>query len=143
MSENSFWRTLATNMARCKGWREATRHEDKLQLGIADLSFVSKNGLHGWMELKKVHEWPKRDSTIVRIPHYTDHQRIWLKKKGEAGGNVWLLVKISRDVLLFDWKVAQHVGHMYRGELMSRAAGVWLGKMDYDALGTILSDGKN
>lgn len=141
MSENAFWKTLSKRMGQGNHWREATRHEDKLQLGIADVSFVNNAGAHGWMELKKVREWPKRLSTIVRLPHYTDHQRIFLKKKGEAGGNVWLLVKIERDVLLFDWQVAQHVGFMNRNQLESRAHGIWLGKMDYDALGKVLCQG--
>lgn len=139
MSEKAFWRTLSKNMVKARAWKEATRHEDKLQLGIADLSFVSNSGTHGWMELKKLHEWPKRSSTIVRVPHYTEHQRIWLKKKGDAGGNTWLLIKVGRDVLLFDWHVAQRVGEMIQKDMFSTARAYWIGKMDYDELGYILA----
>lgn len=140
--ENSFWRTLSKNMNACKGWRESTRHEDKLQLGIADVSFVNNDGRHGWIELKRLREWPKRESTIVRLPHFTDHQRIWLRRKGEAGGNVWLLVKIERDVLLFDWETAYvHVGGITKQEMISNCTMVWFGKMDYSELGQVLCAG--
>ena len=141
MSEAAFWQTLGKNMKRKKCWRQATRHEDKLQKGIADVSFVSNSGAHGWIELKKLHEWPVRESTIVRIPHYKEEQKIWLTEKAEAGGNVWVLIKINRDVILFGWRVVPYLGMMNRNEMLSRAAGFWPGKTDYYELGKLLAMG--
>ena len=48
MSEAGLWSTMRQGMAR--NWREATRHEDSLQKGIADVSFVGIDGRHGWIE---------------------------------------------------------------------------------------------
>jgi hypothetical protein len=139
MSENSFWRTLGKQMKVQGGWIQATRHEDKLNLGIADVSFVNNDGRHGWIELKHEHEWPARESTIVRLKRYTEAQRIFLRDKGEAGGNAWLLVKIGRDVLLFDWKVAQRVGiDLTKDGMIAHATAFWIGKMNYPALGEAL-----
>jgi len=140
MSEKSFWRTLSMNMAKCDGWREATRHEDKLQRGIADVSMVNNSGNHGWIELKKLGDWPKRESTIVRFPNYTDEQRLWLRRKGEAGGNTWLLAKVARDVLLFDYYAAQSVGYMNKKEMLISATASWIGKMNYEELGEKLCE---
>jgi hypothetical protein len=138
MSEKAFWRTLGRQMKVNGGWRQATRHEDKLQRGIADVSFVNNIGLHGWIELKKLAQWPARESTLVTIKHYHDEQKIFLKDKGEAGGNAWLLIKIDRDVLLFDWDAAQEVGNLTKAEMFEVAAGYWLGKTDYRELGATL-----
>lgn len=143
MSENAFWHTLGKQMKLHEGWRQATRHEDKLNLGICDVSFVNNARAHGWIELKKLHEWPKRESTIVRLRHFTDAQRIFLKEKGEAGGNCWLLLKVYRDVLLFDWWDAYyHVGYVNKERLLDLAAGYWPGKMDYSDLGFKLCVGE-
>lgn len=114
-------------------WQEATRHEDMLQSGIADVSYVC-NGRHGWIELKHRHEWPKRESTIVRLDHYTDAQRIWLKHKGRAGGFTWLFLQVERDYLLFDWLAAQSVGSLNRDGLEKIATAVWLKRCNWDEL---------
>ena len=138
MSEKAFWHSLAKNMAKGKYWREATRHEDKMQAGIADVSFVGNNGKHGWIELKQINEWPVRPTTLVRMPHFTDAQRIWLKRKGEAGGNTWILVKIDRDVLLFHWEYAPLLGFLDGQNIMGYAAGIWKNRVDYEELGKLL-----
>ena len=139
MSENAFWRSLGRGMQKNAAWKEATRHEDKLQSGICDVSFVDNLSGHGWMELKQVNEWPKRSATILHCRHYTDAQRIWMKRKGSAGGNVWLLIKVERDVLLFDWFMALDVGRtMTRQDMFCKAKDYWRGKMNYSALGNRL-----
>jgi len=138
MSEAGLWTTMRQQMGANKYWREATRHEDSLQTGIADVSFVSNNGFHGWMELKKLNEWPKRESTIVRIDHYTDDQRIWLARKGRAGGYTWLFLQVGRDYLLFNWKAAQEVGRLPKEHLMRSASLVSEKGMNWAQLGRIL-----
>lgn len=141
MTEANMWATMRLQMGKNKHWLEATRHEDTLQLGIADVSFVSTNRVHGWMELKQIDEWPKRESTILKIDHYTDDQRLWLKRKGKAGGHVWLFVKVGRDYLLFDWEAAQRVGKLNKAALYDIAWKVWEKKMDWRDLGLQLCMG--
>lgn len=142
MSEAGLWSTMRVQMGKNRYWKEATRHEDSLQKGIADVSYVSKNENHGWIELKKLKSWPVRESTIVRIDHYTDDQRIWLKQKGRAGGYTWLFLQVGRDYLLFDAYHCQDVGKLNRDELLARAFGVWWGKMDWAELGDFLCQGE-
>jgi len=130
MSENSLWHKLRKNMVP-KHWDEATRHEDKLSKGIADVSFC-QSGDHGWMELKHIDLWPIRASTIVRIPHYHDYQRNFLRDKGSAAGNTWLFLQVDRDHLLFHWSAAQAVGTLTTSELEAHAYRTWIGrKLDY------------
>jgi len=115
-------------------WQEATRHEDKIQRGIADVSFVQE-GRHGWVELKWVADWPVRESTIIRIPHYTIEQKAFLADKGKAGGNTWLLLQIGGDHLLFDHEACQTVGELNRTELVLAAEGaVWWKRLKYNEL---------
>jgi len=129
VSENSLWAKLRKNMIP-KYWDEATRHEDKLQRGIADVSFCQA-GHHGWMELKHVDLWPVRETTVVRIPHYHDDQRRFLFDKGHSAGNTWLFIQVDRDYMLFDWRAAQAVGDVTETSLEGFATFTWRGKLDY------------
>jgi hypothetical protein len=132
MSEANLWTTIRTKMLP-DYWSEATRHEDAYQKGIADVSFVQL-GRHGWMELKWVARYPVRESTVVRIPHYTDEQRAFLRAKGSAGGMTFLFMKIERDYLLFDHLNAPDVGMVTASELRALASCVMSGKFDPEKL---------
>jgi hypothetical protein len=124
MSEKNMWTHLRKKMVGGKHWTEATRHEDAYQRGIADVSFVQRSdevNLHGWVELKFKGTAPVRPSTICKLPHFTDDQRIWLKNKGEAGGMTFLLLQLGRAWLLFDHQRCQEVGHLTSAELFETA----------------------
>lgn len=138
MSESNLWRNMRERMH--PYWDEATRHEDKFNSGIADVSFVC-GGEHGWIELKQMDAWPKRPGTIVRCKHYTTQQRNFLKAKGEHGGNAWLFAKIGREYLLFDWRQAQQFGEVNGKGTRALAYGVWQGRMDWGELADILAVG--
>jgi len=126
MSEKNMWRNVRKKMVP-SFWSEATRHEDAYQRGIADVSFVLRRdidnefGVHGWMELKYRGMAPIRTSTICKIPHYSDDQRVWLKQKGEAGGMTFLLLQLGRSFLLFDHVTCQDVGRITSLELYETA----------------------
>lgn len=136
MSEAALWTNLRKKMVP-RYWSEATRHEDVMQTGIADLSFIVRrqvkpghSGHHGWMELKYRAEAPKRASTICKLDHYTQDQRNWLLKKGENAGYTFLLLQLGRDYLLFDWQGAQDVGRITTAELYDTATWTSKGKLD-------------
>ena len=137
MSESNLWNKLRTNLVNAKVWQEATRHEDKLSLGIADVSFIQA-GRHGWMELKWVADWPVRDSTVVRIPHYSIEQKDFLLRKGQAGGKTWVFLQVGGDHLLFDWLKAQRVGECSRPELVELANAFWWKRLNYDELAEVM-----
>lgn len=86
-----------------------THHEDMLNAGVPDLSY-SGAGVNGFIELKWLEAWPKREETIVRIPHYTKEQKHFLLSRGRAGGRCWLLLRVGREHLLFNHEHAQDVG---------------------------------
>jgi len=138
MSESAMWRNMRERMH--PHWQEATRHEDKFNAGIADLSFVCGN-MHGWIELKQMDAWPKRPGTIVSCKHYTAVQRAFLKAKGRHGGNAWLFVKIGREYMLFDWEEAQLFGTLNGADTRKLAGYVWSNRMNWAELGMILSGG--
>lgn len=72
------------------------RIENSLGYGYPDVSYCLK-GLEGHFELKWLTELPKRDSTIVKVEHYTSHQAAWLRRRWEAQGNVGILLKAGRE----------------------------------------------
>lgn len=77
------------------------------------------NYLHGWLELKQVEDWPVRGGPL-RLPHYTQEQRLWALRRMKAGGRCYLLLRVNRDWMLFDGATAaQHLGHRTRDELLS------------------------
>ena len=136
MSEANMWRTMRERMH--PYWDECTRHEDKFNSGIADVSFVC-GGEHGWIELKQMDKWPVRPSTIVRCKHYTPQQRNFLVNKGGHGGNAWLFVKIGRDYLLFHWQQAIKFGELNTAETRALALGIWHNRMNWEELADMLA----
>ena len=56
----------------------------------------------GWLELKVVAGWPKRAETVIRVEHLTHEQLIWGATWALAGGRWGLLIRVGREVFLFD-----------------------------------------
>ncbi len=82
--------------------------------GTPDVNF-----LHGWIELKWLPAWPVNEG-VVRIEHFTNQQRIWLRQrwKKAGGGGAWLLLQVKREWLLFAGNTAAtFVGNVPRTEL--------------------------
>lgn len=79
---------------------DAQRHEDKYSVGIPDVSYGTHK-VNGWIELKAYDKWPTSG-----LPHFTTKQANWLVNRGETGGHCFILVRIKKIILLFDWKVA-------------------------------------
>lgn len=130
MSEANVWNKLRTNMK----WDEATRHEDKLQRGIADVSFCL-DGHHGWMELKHLNDWPARASTVVRCPHFTVDQIEFLEAKGRGAGHTWLFMQVGGDHLLFAWNNIRVIGESTKQGLIDASHSCWIGRrLDYGEL---------
>ena len=82
--------------------------------------------LRGWLELKYLPGWPKQPDTVVTIDHYKQQQRNFLRRRWNAGGGAWLLLRVgSRGVvenLLFDGLTAwEFVGRVPRDRLVSLA----------------------
>lgn len=60
--------------------------------GIPDVAWTAKWGaVGGWLELKYVREWPKRQDTPIRV-ETTAIQRAHLREWDEAGGRAYVLL---------------------------------------------------
>jgi hypothetical protein len=89
--------------------------------GTPDVNYVG-----GWIELKSLDKWPKRKSTIVKIHHFKNEQRIWLRRRQKKGGRVHLLLSVGKEWLLFRGAVAaDHVGLVDREKLQAFAVASW------------------
>lgn len=131
-SEVSLWKCFKRNMA---PFGEFDRHEDKLNLGVPDVSYVLLNGVTtGWIELKHAHNYPARASTVFRIKHFTQEQRFWLRRRGTAGDNCWLFLQVGRDYWLFDWRGAQELGKRPWEETVQFTVAGWVGGVDWQEL---------
>ena len=80
---------------------DPVRIEAKGALGVPDVNFVG-----GWIELKQLKRWPLRDNTPVRIDLSTG-QRAWIKRRTNAGGQVFVALRIGEQQMLFygEWTV--------------------------------------
>jgi hypothetical protein len=108
MNESGFWSTIKRNWDKLPELH-LIRIEDRCGIGVPDVNGCYRS-TEFWCELKHLDAFPKRTTTVVKIHHYTAEQRLWLRKRGQVGGKVWLLAQVGKEVFLFDWQVAQRVG---------------------------------
>ena len=119
MSEKSMRNFVITALRKL----DAVSVENKAYPGTPDVNYKE-----GWLELKWLRSWPKNcDKRPLVIKHFKKEQRVWLKRRWNAGGNVFLLLQINRnDWLLFDGKTAANiVGTANRPELFKAALRTW------------------
>jgi hypothetical protein len=130
-SERQMWATLRQKMGR--RWF-AERIENRLGKGTPDVAF-SICGAHGWLELKHLHAWPP-EGHVVKIPHYTPEQKLWLRACGKG---CWLLLKVGKEWILFDHAQAQLVGSITREAMMVSMRMYWSPSIIPEELTSILS----
>jgi len=95
--------------------------ESPIKAGTPDVNFCE-----GWVELKTLKAWPVRPDTIVRLPHYTLHQRRWLRDRWRVGSSAWLLLSVRREWLLFTGQDAHDkAGKVTKEELINMAYQYW------------------
>lgn len=124
-AEQNFWGNLRTVLMTVPK-TVLERIENGIGIGTADVSGVMW-GLDFWAELKALPAAPVGEKTVVRLPHYSQHQRNWIRTRGRAGGRVFLMLKIGSgkdaEHFVFQWPAAYHqVGKVPIGELRSCAA---------------------
>lgn len=67
-------------------------------------------------------KWPVRETTPLRIDHFTKEQRRFALDWEAAGGKYWLVVKVAGETFIFGPKVAAElVGEMTREEMKHQA----------------------
>ena len=110
-----------------RGGLDGVAVENSVYPGTPDVNYIE-----GWIELKWLRAWPRNaDESPVLLPHYTQQQRNWGKRRSRVGGNIWLLLQVKREWLLFKGDVAaQFVGKATRLELRAVAFKVWHNGLD-------------
>lgn len=74
------------------------------------------------MELKAVANWPAKPETPLRLPHYTQEQRVWATRRWNKGGNTTLLLQVAKQYLLLTGPTAATLlGHVNQTELAEAA----------------------
>lgn len=141
MSEAALW-TYTKGKLTGSGDIFLSRHEDSVTLGVPDVSFAMDN-VNGWLELKHLPEWPKRDTTVVKMKRYTEEQRKYILESGEHGGRSYLLLQVGKVYLLFGHWGAQLVGKVPRTRLEAIAIKTWTDMMDPGELRSALLGSSN
>jgi hypothetical protein len=134
-NEKVFRRYTIAGIERVGG--HAQHHEDKIYGGVPDLSYGIR-GNNGWLEAKWREDWPKRNDTIVRFPHFTAQQRKWIFDRGKIAGHCFIWINIADEFFLFNWRFAFVVGNMTRAEMLNRNNGYWSGEVDWQELCCII-----
>ena len=134
-SESSLWKTLNKNM---KEYWVADRIENSIGSGTPDVYYTIKGtGVGGWNELKHVHSWPKKWDTPLRLPHFTKHQKAFLKQHGKIGGHMFVLLQVERDYMLFNWMHLHLIGISTKNELI-KYSNHWRNSINYNELKELL-----
>tara|TARA_R110000744_G_scaffold352095_3_gene458138 strand:+ start:3271 stop:3690 length:420 start_codon:yes stop_codon:yes gene_type:complete len=126
--ENTFKKYLMEKM----GTRWAAQsHEDQYSEGIPDVSFGA-DGVNGWIELKQIAYWPKRESTLVKPAKYTPEQVNWLRKRNRMGGHCYVLIKVgSSHYFLFGADAARKLANgVHKNFYFDDSIHWWSGSID-------------
>lgn len=110
--------------------RAALAGADPLRIENAcDEGTPDVNCVHGWIELKHVHAYPKRGGAVA-LPHFRPSQRAWLLRRNAAGGRCWLLLRIDRDWYLLPgmWAACRLGKGADAEEIADAAETCWFGK---------------
>lgn len=75
----------------------------------------------GLIELKWLPRWPVRGG-VVKLDHFTNEQRILMRKRAKVGGQIWGLLLVGDEVLLFDGHTACRTWGRAETEDMRRLA---------------------
>lgn len=116
MSESAFRREFNQVIAKLDPCSVENLLTGKTGTGMPDV-----NHIYGWAELKWLRSYPKRETTPVRIDHYTDDQRSWLLRRYRAGGGAWLVLKVRTDWYIFNAVQAQKVGFLTKKQMQETA----------------------
>jgi len=110
---------------------DAISVENICHVGTPDVNYGGEwegRVIEGWCELKWDRHWPKREGPL-RVPHYTNQQKVWARRRRHRGGSCYLLLQVGRDWILLDGAVAATLplGEKTREELIAASVKHWNG----------------
>lgn len=99
------------------------RIENSVGSGFPDLNW-SWGGSEGLIELKHRHSPPVGEDTPVVFDTITAQQRLFWRQRWESGGNVFVLVRLGQEFMLFSgWWACFNLGKVTLESLRSHC--VW------------------
>ena len=111
MSESNFWRYIHKKMA---GHWTADRIENMVGAGIPDVTYCCK-GTDGWLELKYMKNWPKRESTLIKVG-LEDSQYAWMRRRlRNRSKNIFVFVQVGKEYTLIPIIDIKTLELIYRG----------------------------
>jgi len=114
---------------------DAVPVENGARPGTPDVNITT-----GWIELKKVEAWPKREDTLLRVDHFSPQQKIWIARRERAQGRVWVLLQVGTDYLLLKGGDAVNLlGSSPKDTLMQAAIAHWPKRLNGEELIACLS----
>lgn len=136
MNESAFWQRIRKGLQN-PPHTHLVRIENAIYSGTPDVSFCidgHATATEGFMELKYLLEWPKRERTVIRVPHFTPAQRTWLHDRHMAGGKGFVCMGISKSTFLFEGlDAAMYLGKDWnRADMQGEALAFWDGRIDWD-----------
>lgn len=104
--------------------------ENAVKEGTPDLYYIG-----GLIECKWRRAWPKRDTTIVQVKHYTDTQRDFHRWQWSRGGKCWVMLQVRKEWLLFKGPdAAEYLGYVTRNTLYNVAFRRWTNGLNKEEL---------
>lgn len=138
MTESSLWKYIRNGLV---GKCHITRIESSAGNGVPDVTL----GLPGktiWIELKYTKEWPKRDTTKVKLP-LRPEQKHWIKQRGMISGNVWVMWRIHDEFYLIPWSKCTELTEVgaERDDLVLSCYLYSKNRIDFEELESVLNHG--
>lgn len=126
------------------------------KIGVTDINSVENlvapgtpdingcfDGVEFWIELKHIPAWPKRASTKIKIDHFTQQQKLWLRRRCKSGGQAYLLIQCQRDWILVWGEKAWNLGLWNFFELQENALGTFSNFINFHELLSLILTKKN
>ena len=131
MSENNLWRYLQKNLKDSKTM--LMRIENPFYKGVPDVNFLI-DGNECWLELKYIPQYPKKEITIVKVPHFTIEQKIWHNARFKNKGRTMVLIQVDDDYFIFKKEKINLLGSLNKFRMFQHANKFWKNKINFREL---------
>jgi hypothetical protein len=99
--------------------------ENTSNTGTPDKAFTI-SGINGWAELKVAKE-PKKDSTCIKLPHWSKIQRLWMKRR-LTSSTVFLVLRVGIWDYILDTHNMFNIENIPYGDLKKHIWKVQIGE---------------
>ncbi len=130
MSEKNLWQYCRRHLS---GRGVFMRIENAFYKGVPDVNFLV-GGIEGWLELKFLHNFPKKESTPVKIPHFTQEQKLWHKERFENHGLTAMLLQVDDHYFLFVGDKIALVNNLSKKGMIKNANKCWRKRINFEEL---------